>query len=77
MQSLCGCAGCVRRLNGPAFTWPILLFANAPPERLMQRMGKIYAGRPLQVKSRKALLDTVEEHQRKGLRADNGNLPDD
>jgi len=67
----------LRRLNGPAFTWPLLLFANAVPERLMERMGKIYAGRPLQVKSRRELLATIKPHHRKYPRADNGNLPDD
>jgi radical SAM superfamily enzyme YgiQ (UPF0313 family) len=67
----------LRRLNGPAFTWPLLLFANAIPERLMERMGKIYVGRPLQVKSRRELLATIKPHHRKHLRADNGDLPDD
>ncbi len=50
----------LRRLNGPAFTWPLLLFANALPERLMQRMGKIYAGRPLQ---REEPAGTARQHQ--------------
>jgi radical SAM superfamily enzyme YgiQ (UPF0313 family) len=67
----------LRRLNGPAFTWPLLLFANAVPERLMERMGKIHVGRPLQVKSRKELLATIKPQHRKYLRADNGDLPDD
>jgi radical SAM superfamily enzyme YgiQ (UPF0313 family) len=66
----------LRRLNGPAFTWPLLLFANAVPERLMKRMGKIYAGRPLQVKSRRELLATIRPQHRKYLRADTGDLPD-
>ena len=67
----------LRRLNGPAFTWPLLLFANAVPERLMERMGKIYAGRPLQVKSRRELIATIKPQYRQHLRADNGDLPDD
>ncbi|MBI4877653.1 MAG: B12-binding domain-containing radical SAM protein [Acidobacteria bacterium] len=66
----------LRRLNGPAFTWPLLLFAGAIPERLMARMGKIYAGRPLRVKSRRELLAAIKPHHRKHLRADNGDLPD-
>jgi radical SAM superfamily enzyme YgiQ (UPF0313 family) len=66
----------LRRLNGPAFTWPLLLFANAVPERLMERMGKIYAGRPLQIKSRRELLATIKPQHRKYLRADNGDFPD-
>ena len=47
-------------MNGPNFTWPLLLFASALPERLMAKMGKIYRGRPLQVKSRKELLATIK-----------------
>ena len=66
----------LRRLNGPAFTWPLLLFANALPERLMERMGKIYAGKPLQVKSRRELLAAIKPQHRKYLRVDNGDLPE-
>ena len=65
----------LRRLNGPAFTWPLMLFANAVPERWMTRMGKIYAGKPLEVKSRKELLASIKPQHRKHLRADNGELP--
>jgi radical SAM superfamily enzyme YgiQ (UPF0313 family) len=65
----------LRRLNGPAFTWPLLLFANAVPESLMARMGKIYTGRPLKLKSRKELLATIRPNHWKYLRADNGDLP--
>jgi hypothetical protein len=67
----------LRRLNGPAFTWPLLLFANAVPERLMQRMGKIYAGRPLYVKSRRELLASIKPQHRPYLRADTGDLPEE
>ncbi len=66
----------LRRLNGPTFTWPLLLFANALPERLMVRMGKIYAGKPLAAKSRRELLASVKPQQWKYLRADNGDLPE-
>lgn len=65
----------LRRLNGPNFTWPLLLFANAVPERLMERIGKIYIGRPLQVKSRKELLATIRPSHRKYLRPDNEDIP--
>jgi len=65
----------LRRLNGPAFTWPLLLFANALPERLMQRLGKLYAPRPLAVKSRRELLASIKPENRKYLHADNGDLP--
>ena len=67
----------LRRLNGPAFTWPLLLFANGVPERIMERMGKIYVGKPLKVKSRSELLATIRPQHRMYLRADNGDLPGD
>jgi hypothetical protein len=67
----------LRKLNGPGFTWPMFMFASALPESLMDRMGKIYVGRPITVKTRKQLLATVKPHQWQFLRADCGDLPDD
>jgi len=66
----------LRRLNGPNFTWPLLLFAGALPERLMAKMGKLYRGRPLAVKSRKELLATIKPQHWGYLREDNGDLPE-
>ncbi len=66
----------LRRVNGPNFTWPLLMFASALPESLMHRMGKIYRGKPLAIKSRKELLATVKPQHWKHLRADNGDLPE-
>ncbi len=66
----------LRRINGPGFTWPLLMFASALPEGVMQRLGKIYRGKPLAIKSRKELLATVKPQHWKHLRADNGDLPD-
>ncbi|MGE5570698.1 MAG: B12-binding domain-containing radical SAM protein [Rhodospirillales bacterium] len=66
----------LRRINGPKFTWPLLMFASALPESLMQRMGKIYRPKPLAIKSRKELLATVKPQHWKYLRADNGDLPE-
>jgi hypothetical protein len=66
----------LRKINGPAFTWPLLMFTNTFPERLMEKMGKIYRGRPLVVKSRKALLATIKPQHWKYLREDTGDLPD-
>jgi radical SAM superfamily enzyme YgiQ (UPF0313 family) len=65
----------LRKLNGPNFTWPMFMFASAFPESLMGKMGKIYLGRPLRIKSRKELLETVRPNQRKFLRADTGDVP--
>jgi hypothetical protein len=66
----------LRKMNGPNFTWPLLLFASALPEGLMARMGKIYTGRPMAVKSRKELLASIKPAHWKHLRPDNGDLPD-
>jgi radical SAM superfamily enzyme YgiQ (UPF0313 family) len=66
----------LRKLNGPNFTWPMLMFASALPESLMGRMGKVYLGRPVAVKSRKALLATLRPAQRGFLRDDTGDVPE-
>jgi hypothetical protein len=42
----------------------------------MARLGKIYRGKPMAVKSRKELLATVKPQHWKYLRPDNGDLPD-
>ncbi|MCI0662807.1 MAG: B12-binding domain-containing radical SAM protein [Acidobacteria bacterium] len=66
----------LRKLNGPNFTWPLLMFASAIPERLMIGMGKIYRSKPLKTKSRKELLATIRPSQLQYLREDCGDLPD-
>ena len=66
----------LRKLNGPNFTWPMFMFASAFPESLMGKMGKIYLGRPMAIKSRKDLLATIRPNQRKFLREDTGDLPE-
>jgi radical SAM superfamily enzyme YgiQ (UPF0313 family) len=67
----------LRKLNGPQFTWPLFMFASALPELLMVRMGKLYPGRPLSIKTRRELLATIKPNQRQFIRADTGDLPDD
>jgi radical SAM superfamily enzyme YgiQ (UPF0313 family) len=66
----------LRKLNGPSFTWPMFMFASAFPESLMGRMGKIYLGRPVTIKSRRELLATIRPNQRRFLRPDTGDLPE-
>jgi radical SAM superfamily enzyme YgiQ (UPF0313 family) len=66
----------LRKLNGPKFTWPLLMFASALPESWMGKMGKIYTGKPLNIKSRKELLATIRPNQWRYLRADCGDLPE-
>ncbi|HEY2931521.1 MAG TPA: radical SAM protein [Acidobacteriota bacterium] len=65
----------LRRSNGPNFTWPLWMFAGLLPETWMQRMGKLYEGRPLALKTRADLLASVKPHYWKYLRPDNGDLP--
>jgi radical SAM superfamily enzyme YgiQ (UPF0313 family) len=66
----------LRKLNGPNFTWPLLMFASAMPEKLMAKMGKIYPGKPLKTKSRKELLATIRPNHLQYLREDCGDLPE-
>jgi radical SAM superfamily enzyme YgiQ (UPF0313 family) len=66
----------LRKLNGPNFTYPLFMFSSALPESVMSKMGKLYANKPITIKSRKELLATVRSNQRKFLRADTGDLPD-
>jgi radical SAM superfamily enzyme YgiQ (UPF0313 family) len=65
----------LRKLNGPNFTWPLLMFASALPEKLMAWLGKIYVPKPLAIKSREELLATIKPHHQRHLREDNGDLP--
>jgi len=66
----------LRKLNGPAFTWPLLNFASALPEVAMQKMGKIYPGKEIKTKTRKELVQSIRQSQWKYLRADCGDLPE-
>jgi len=66
----------LRKTNGPNFTWPLIMFAGAAPEWLLGKLGKIYIGKPLKVKTRKELLATIKPQHWRYLRADNGDLPD-
>jgi len=66
----------LRKLNGPNFTWPLFMFASAMPEALMASMGKIHIGRPLQVKTRRELLETIRPTHRRYLRRDTGDMPE-
>ncbi len=66
----------LRRLNGPHFTWPLWMFSGAISEKNLQRMGKIYVGKPLKIKTRKELIASLRPNDLQFLRADNGDLPD-
>src|SRR5437773_2366961 len=66
----------LRKLNGPNFTWPLMMFAGLVPERILQGMGKIHAGKPVVSKTRRELIASLRRNYLKHLRADNGDLPE-
>ena len=67
----------LRKLNGPNFTYPLLMFSGALSEKRLAKMGKIYPGKPLETKNREELIATLKPNQLKYMRADNGGLPAD
>jgi hypothetical protein len=66
----------LRKLNGPNFTWPLMMFAGLVPERILQGMGKIHVGKPVVSKSRRELIASLRRNYLKHMRADNGDLPE-
>jgi hypothetical protein len=66
----------LRRLNGPNFTWPIWMFSGIFSEKTLERMGKIYIGKPLKTKTRAELIASVKPHYLQYFRPDNGDLPE-
>jgi radical SAM superfamily enzyme YgiQ (UPF0313 family) len=66
----------LRKLNGPNFTWPLMMFAGVAPERILQDMRKIHFGKPLVTRSRRELISSMRPNYLKYLRADNGDLPE-
>ena len=67
----------LRKLNGPNFTWPLMMFAGVAPERILRGARKIHVGKPLMSKSRRELIASLRPNYLKHLRADNGDLPED
>ena len=65
----------LRKLNGPNFTWPLMMFAGAAPEKVLQTFGKIHVGKPLAAKNRRELIASLRPNYLQHLRADNGDLP--
>jgi len=66
----------LRKTNGPNFTWAMMNFCGALPRKWMVKMGKIYGGTPLKIKTRKELLQTLRPHYWQFLREDNGDMPE-
>jgi hypothetical protein len=52
------------------------MFSGALSEKRLNKMGKIYLGKPLKVKTRQELIATLRPHDLQFLRVDNGDLPD-
>jgi len=65
----------LRRTNGRNFTWAMMNFCGALPERWMQRMGRLYRGRPIAVKTRTELLASIRPNYWNYLRKDTGGVP--
>lgn len=65
----------LRRTNGPNFTWPLFDFASAAPQKVLNRLGKLYPGTPMEVKTRAALLASIKPNQWQHLREDTGDIP--
>jgi radical SAM superfamily enzyme YgiQ (UPF0313 family) len=57
----------LRRVNGANFTWPLVQFSGAVPERWLERTGRIYAGRPLARVTRDDLLATIRPDWRQAI----------
>ena len=66
----------LRRLNGPNFTYPLFMFSGILSEKRLEKMGKIYMGKPFETKSRKELIATLRPKQLQYLRKDCGDLPE-
>ncbi len=67
----------LRKLNGPNFTYPLLMFSGILSEKRLEKMGKIYMGKPIVTKNRKELLTSLKPKMRQHLRPDTGDMPDD
>jgi hypothetical protein len=66
----------LRKLNGPNFTWPLMMFAGVAPETVLRGMGKIHVGKPLATRNRRELIASLRPNYLKYLWADNGDLPE-
>lgn len=67
----------LRKLNGPNFTYPLLMFSGVLSEKRLAKMGKIYPGKPLDLLSRKELIATLKPKQMQYIREDTGDMPDE
>jgi hypothetical protein len=54
----------LRKTNGPNFFWPLMNFAGIGPEKWVQKVGYLYQGRPIDIKTREQLLATIRPKHR-------------
>ncbi|MGH9339153.1 MAG: hypothetical protein ACRD1R_06105 [Acidobacteriota bacterium] len=66
----------LRKTNGPNFFWPMMMFSSVLPEEWMSKMGKLYTGTPLNIKTRAELLASIRPSHWQFLREDAGDLPE-
>jgi len=59
----------LRRVNGPNFTWPLVQFSRAVPDRWLERMNRIYTGRPMPRRTHEELMATVRPDWQKTIAA--------
>jgi hypothetical protein len=52
------------------------MFSGSISETWLDRMGKIYIGKPMKTKSRKELIASLKPQHLRFLRSDNGDFPD-
>ena len=67
----------LRKTNGPNFTWPMMMFCSALPEEMLYATGRLYKGRPINIKTRAELLASIKPGYWKYLREDAGDVPRD
>jgi radical SAM superfamily enzyme YgiQ (UPF0313 family) len=65
----------LRRVNGPNFTWPLVQFSRAVPERWLARTNRIYGGHPLPRRTRDDLLKTVRPDWQKAIMRARSGMP--
>ena len=53
----------------------MMMFFSALPEEMMYRFGKLYKGRPINIKTRADLLASIKPTYWKHLRDDTGDVP--
>jgi hypothetical protein len=58
----------LRKLNGPNFTWPLMMFAGVAPESILQGLGKIQVGKSIAAKGRRELIASLRPNYLRHLR---------